>query len=75
MAAGGEPLETTVAPEWIVCRASARSVVDGGVVCPSGTFTAWTHCLECHFLEGADGDRDRTCSVEPASAQLPLSVL
>ena len=74
----GAALETTVAPEWIVCKASARSVVDGMVVCPSATFSPWVDCLECRFLEGSDDDRDRTCSVEPgevlAEAQLPLSV-
>jgi hypothetical protein len=63
-------LGTAIAPEWIVCKASARSVVDGVVVCPSGIFSPWAHCLGCRFLEGAEDDRDaaRSCSVEPTAA-------
>jgi hypothetical protein len=67
VAADGAALATAVAPEWIVCKASARSVVDGVVVCPLGIFSSWAHCLPCQFLEGADGDRERTCSVEPGA--------
>lgn len=47
--------------------ASARSVVNGVVACPLGSFSPWAHCLGCHFLEGADGDRERICSVEPGA--------
>ena len=59
-------LETAIVPGWIVCHRSERSVVDGSVVCPEGIFSAWANCLECRFLEGADGDRDpeRSCSVD-----------
>ncbi len=61
--------EIAIIPEWIVCNASTRSVVDGVVVCPRGIFSPLAHCLECRFLEGAEGDRDsrRTCSVEPTA--------
>lgn len=69
VAADGAALQTAVAPEWIVCKASARSVVDGVVVCPLGVFSPWAHCLDCHFLEGADGDRERTCSVETGTGR------
>jgi hypothetical protein len=68
VAADDGGLGTTVAPEWIVCNASARSVVDGVVVCPLGIFSPWAHCLECRFLEGAEGDRERSCSVETTAA-------
>ena len=57
-------------PEWIVCNATAHSVVDGVVVCPRGVFSPLAHCLECRFLEGAEDDRDldRSCSIEPTAA-------
>ncbi len=60
----------TFTPEWIICKASARSAVDGVVVCPLGVFSPLAHCLECRFLEGAEDDRDRerSCSVEPTAA-------
>ena len=55
-----------MAPEWIVCDRSARSVVDGIVACPHGIFSQWGHCLGCRFLESTDGDREpeRSCFVE-----------
>ncbi len=55
------------APEWIVCGRRPRSVVDGRVACPNGTFSGWGQCLGCRFLESADGDREleRGCSVDP----------
>ena len=61
---------TAVAPKWVVCRANARDVVGGVVVCPLGTFSAWERCIGCHFLEVAEGDRDpeRSCSTEPVAA-------
>lgn len=57
---------SAIVPEWVVCHAAQRSVVDGSVVCPDGTSSTWTNCLGCRFLEGADGDRDaeRSCSVD-----------
>lgn len=67
---------TAIAPEWVVCRANARDVVGGVVVCPFGPFSAWEHCLGCHFLEGGEGDRDpeRSCSTEPVAAYSPPQV-
>jgi len=67
VAADAAALPSAVAPEWIVCKASERSVVDGVVVCPLGIFSTWAHCMGCQFLEGADDDRERTCSVEPGT--------
>jgi len=32
-------LGAAIVPEWIVCHASERSVVDGIVVCPDGIFS------------------------------------
>lgn len=63
-----------ITPEWIVCRASARAVVDGLVARPLGTFSPWTNCLECRFLGGAEGDRrpERSCSIEPAVTPAPV---
>ena len=60
---------TAIVPEWIVCHASERFPVDGVVVCPDGIFATLAHCLECRFLEEADGDRDpeRSCSVDSAA--------
>jgi len=57
------------APEWIVCQANARAVVDGIVLCPRGIPSAWALCLTCRFLEDAESDRerDRDCSIEPTA--------
>lgn len=73
VAADSTALGTGITPEWIVCRESARAVVDGVVACPLGTFSPWANCLDCRFLEGAEGDRgpERSCSVEPAAAPAP----
>ncbi len=63
-------LGNAIPPEWVVCQTSARAVVDGVVVCPRGLLSHWASCLECRFLEGTEGDRDRgwSCSVEPVAA-------
>jgi hypothetical protein len=54
-------------PDWIACRGTTRSVVDGVVVCPEGSFSPWAHCLNCRYLEGAEDDRDRerSCHGDP----------
>ena len=59
---------TAIAPDWIVCHGSARSMMDGVVTCPLGTFAPWADCIGCHSLEWAEDDRDcrRSCSTEPA---------
>ena len=64
-------MRTAITPEWIVCTGGARSVVDGVVTCPLGTFSPWTDCLACHALEGVEDDRDRgrLCSTELAADQ------
>ena len=49
------------APEWIVCRREARSVIDEGVFCPRGDIVAWQSCLDCHLLEAVDEDREFGC--------------
>jgi hypothetical protein len=56
------------APDWITCRGSTRSVVEGVVICPQGWFMPWARCLGCRHLEAADDDRgrERSCSWEPA---------
>ena len=73
MVATDAPAEAPIAPEWIACGGSVRSVIDGTVVCPDGIFSAWAHCIGCRLLTGADGDRDteRSCSVIPAVTSAP----
>jgi hypothetical protein len=68
---GDVVMRARITPEWIVCAGGARSVVDGVVTCPLGTFSAWTDCLACHALEGVQDDRDRArfCSTEPVAHQ------
>ena len=57
-------------PEWIVCQARERSVVEGVIACPGGPFSPWSQCLACRFLESADDDRgrERSCSTDLAEA-------
>ena len=62
-------------PTWIVCHGAARPVVDGGVFCQREDIVAWQSCVNCHFLEALDEDRQRGCGeVEsfdsPATPQL-----
>ncbi len=73
MVATDAPAEGPIAPEWIACGGSVRSVIDGTVVCPDGIFSPWAHCIGCRFLAGADGDREpeRSCSVTPAAMSAP----
>ena len=76
VAARPADVATANAPEWVVCRANARNVVGGVVVCPLDTFSTWEHCLGCRFLEVAEGDRDpeRSCSTEPVVSCSPPQV-
>jgi hypothetical protein len=62
--------ETAISPEWIVCNARTRAVVDGVVACPRGVSSPLAYCLECRFLEDADDDRNRErgCSADLTAA-------
>ncbi len=61
-----------MAPEWIICRGATRSVAEGVVTCPQGSFAPWARCLSCRHLEAAQDDRDaeRSCSTAAASTDL-----